>query len=73
MIFAHSQTVSYIVEYDKVSPYILPGVYVGVWSGKAVQVERSTSPSFLRLDDANRPQNIELPSEAGMIKFKRVN
>ncbi|WP_242154784.1 MULTISPECIES: hypothetical protein [unclassified Sphingomonas] len=72
MSFGHSQTISYVVEYDKVSPYVLPSAYVGISGGKAVQIERSISPSFLRLADTKRPEAIELPSDTAIFTFKRV-
>uniref|UniRef100_UPI0025CC1A00 hypothetical protein n=1 Tax=Sphingomonas sp. TaxID=28214 RepID=UPI0025CC1A00 len=34
MVFGRGQMVSYVVEHDKVSRYVLPSLYVGVWSGK---------------------------------------
>ncbi|RZF63494.1 hypothetical protein EWE75_15765 [Sphingomonas populi] len=72
MTFGHSQTISYVVEYDKVSPYVLPSAYVGISGGKAVQIERSISPSFLRLADTSRSETIELPSDTAIFTFKRV-
>ncbi len=72
MIFGRGQIVSYVVEHDKVGRYVLPTSYVGVWSGKAVQANRSANPLKLRLDDATRPTTIELLSESAGFDFKRV-
>ena len=71
MVFDRGQTVSYVVEHDKVGRYVLPSSYVGVWSGKAVQVDRSANPLKLRLDDATRPTRIELLSGSAALDFKR--
>jgi hypothetical protein len=72
MVFGRGQMVSYVVEHDKVSRYVLPKSYVGVWNGKAVQADRSASPLKLRLGDATRPESIGLLSQSAAFDFKRV-
>lgn len=72
MVFGRGQMVSYVVEHDKVGRYVLPSSYIGVWSGKAVQADRSANLLKLRLDDATRPTSIELLSGSAAFDFKRV-
>ena len=72
MVLNGGQIVGYVVEHDKVGRYVLPSSYVGIWSGKAVQADRSANPLKLRLDDSTRPTNIGLLGGSAVFDFKRV-
>jgi len=72
MVFGRGQIVSYVVEHDKVSRYVLPSSYVGVSSGNTVRADTSASPLKLRLGYATRPDSIQLLGETAALDFKRV-
>ena len=57
------QRVSYVVEEDKVGPYVLPTAYVGASKG-GVMVRSGSSALKLRLDDSVHPQQVELIDDA---------
>jgi hypothetical protein len=57
------QRVSYVVEEDKVGPYVLPKEYVGASNGRVI-VRSGSFPSKLRLDDPAHPQQVELVDDA---------
>lgn len=58
-----TQQVGYVVESDKVGPYVLPSVYVGA-SPRGFVIRRNGSPLKLHLDDESRPAVIELMDDA---------
>lgn len=69
------QQVSYVVEEDKVGPYVLPKEFVGASNGRVI-VRSGSSPRKLRLDDPAHPQQVELVNDASGDKaylFKRVD
>jgi hypothetical protein len=68
-----NQYVSYVVERDKVSPYVLPSVYIGA-SARGLVVDRSDNSLILRLNHQINPTNIELmdKSDGVVISFHRL-
>lgn len=68
------QRVSYVVERDKQGPYVLPPFYIGA-TIMGMVVNRDQHPLKLRLNDENRPTEIELmDSASGMvISLQRVS
>lgn len=70
-----NQRVDYIIERDKVGPYVLPAAYVGA-SAHAVVVRSDAHPLKLRLDNPAHPRQLELIDDAvggGRYAFVRVN
>ena len=57
------QQVRYVVEEDKVGPYVLPEAYVGASNGEVI-VRSGSSALKLRLDDSAHPQQVELVDDA---------
>ena len=58
MTVAHRR-IGYVIERDKVGPYVLPTAYVGA-SNRGFVIKPSASALILRLDDPEHPQRLEL-------------
>ena len=56
---ASNQRVTYVIERDKLGPYVLPKTYVGA-SGAGFVVKSGGFPMKLRLDTSSSPPSIEL-------------
>jgi len=54
-----NQRVTYVIERDKVGPYVLPKTYLGA-SGEGFVLKSDGFPVKLRLDASSSPQTIEL-------------
>ena len=65
------QTVSYVVEHDKVGRYVLPAVYVGVSDANRFGIDRKKSALKLRLDGSPTPTTINLSGRRTIVEFRR--
>jgi hypothetical protein len=70
---ANGHAVPYVVETDKVGPYVLPTGYVGV-SERRILVNRGSAPLKLRLDHSTQPRHLGLHDVGrnALISFERV-
>lgn len=59
LTFGNGQKVSYVIERDKVSPYLLPNGYLGS-SDRGLVFDRNGSPLKLRLWGEPRPNRIDV-------------
>ena len=66
------QLVSYVVERDKMGPYVLPSAYVGVSDGKTLEVDRRKYVLKIRLDDSVQPTQFQLMTDEAIYSFKRM-
>ena len=73
MIVANQQ-VDYVIESDKLGPYVLPSFYVGA-SAHGFDVRREHFPLKLRIDNDSHPAEIGLldDGEGGQLSFQRVS
>ena len=65
------QYVSYVVERDKVGPYVLPEHLVTVRAGHNLEIDRAATPLKLRLDSAERPRQIAILGEGANYIFQQ--
>lgn len=57
-----NQRVSYVIEQDKVGPYLLPKTYVGA-ANHGFVFRSASYPLKLRIDNSVHPQQIELSDD----------
>jgi hypothetical protein len=70
MLTIAEDSVSYVVEHDKVGRYLLPGHFVGV-TGQRIYIGRASYPLKLRLDASRPPRSIELMGDRQSFEFDR--
>ena len=65
---------NYVIERDKIGPYVLPIGYVGA-SAQGFEALPSGIPQKLRLDRPANPQHVELPGDGpgGLYSFAKTD